>query len=175
VEMKVSKTCEEEIRPSEDLAANEVQVVRLEPQPTPGPENMTVAPAEVEASPKMFVELQADTAANSSERGKEAEGGSLKIFEEHEVKNQIQDQISLMVADETVNGIEGEYDDKRLESIINNSKDAENLIIMEDSKLELDANNKTDDNQSPAADFFPEEVTTLEPFVTADGTENLTN
>ena len=176
MEMKVSKTCEEEIRPSEDLAANEVQVVRLEPQPTPGPENMTVAPAEVEASPKMFVELQADTtAANSSERGKKAEGKPLEIFEEHEVKNQIQDKISLMVADEPVNGIKGEYDDKTLESIINNSKDAENLIIMEDSKLELDANNKTDDNQSPAADFFPEEVTTLEPFVTPDGTENLTN
>ena len=169
MERKVSKTCEEETRPSEDLADNEVQVVgkvRLEPQPTPGPENMTVAPAEVEASPKMFVELQADTAANGSERGKKAEGKPLEIFEEHEVKNQIQDQISLMVAEETVNGIEGEYDDKTLESIINNSKDAENLIIMEDRTLEIDNNNKNDD--SSASDFFPEEVTTLEPFVSPE-------
>ena len=179
VERKVSKPCEEEIRRSEDLAANEVQVVgrvKLEQRPTPGAENMTVAAAEVESSPKMLVELQVDTGANSSERGtKKAEGKPLEIFEEHEVKNQLQDQISLMVADETVNGIKGEYDDKILESIINNSKDAENLIIMEDSPLEIDNNNKNDDGHSPAADFFPEEVTTLEPFVTPDGTENLTN
>ena len=174
VEEKVSKPCEEEIRRSEDTADNEVQVVgkvRLEPTPTQQPENSTEV-AEVEASPTMFVELQADTAASSSERGKKAEGKPLEIFEEHEVKNQIQDQISLMVADETVNGIKGEYDDKILESIINNSKDAENLII-EESELEIDNNNNNDD--SSASDFFPEEVTTLEPFVTPDGTENLTN
>ena len=172
VELKVSKPCEEEIRRSEDTTESEVQVdgkVRLEPTPSQQPENMRVV--EVEASPKLFVELQADTAASSSERGKKAEEKTLEIFEEHEVKNQIQDQISLMVADETVNGIKGEYDDKTLESIINNSKDAENLII-EDSKLEIDNNNKND--EGPASDFFPEEVTTLEPFVTPDGTENLT-
>ena len=167
VERKVSKTCDDEIRRSEDQADSSE---RLEPQPTQEPENMT-AP-EVESSPKMFVEVQVDSAASSSERDKEAEGQPLEIFEEHEVKNQIQDKISLMVADEPVNGIEGEYDDKTLESIINNSKDAENLII-EEGKLEIDNNNKNDD--SSASDFFPEEVTTLEPFVTPDGTENLTN
>ena len=165
VERKVSKPCEEEMRPSEDIADNEVQVggkVRL--APTHEAENMTAA--EVEASPKRFVELQSATAASSSERGKEAEGRPLEIFEEHEVKHQIQDKISLMVADETVNGIKGEYDDKTLESIINNSKDDENLIIEgEDSKVEID--NNTKNAESPAAsDFFPEEVTTLEPFVT---------
>ena len=165
MERKVSKPREEEMRPSEDIADNEVQVggkVRL--APTHEAENMTAA--EVEASPKRFVELQSATAASSSERGKEAEGRPLEIFEEHEVKHQIQDKISLMVADETVNGIKGEYDDKTLESIINNSKDDENLIIEgEDSKVEID--NNTKNAESPAAsDFFPEEVTTLEPFVT---------
>ena len=169
VETKVSKPDEEEMRPSEDNEVQTVGKVRL--APTHQPENMEVA--EVEASPKRFVELQADKAASSSERGKKAEGKPLEIFEEHEVKNQIQDKISLMVADETVNGIEGEYDDKTLESIINNSKDDENLII-EDSKLEIDNSNKNADS-SAASDFFPEEVTTLEPFVTPDGTENLTN
>ena len=168
----VSKPCEEEIRRREDIADNEVQVVgKVRVAPTQQPENMTVT--EVETSPKMFVELQAATAASSSERGKKAEGKPLEMFEDHEVKNQIQDKISLMVADETFNGIEGEYDDKTLESIINNSKDDENLII-EDSKLEIDNNNKNEDS-SAASDFFPEEVTTLEPFVTPDGTENLTN
>ena len=106
------------MRPSEDNEVQTVGKVRL--APTHQPENMEVA--EVEASPKRFVELQADTAASSSERGKKAEGKPLEMFEDHEVKNQIQDKISLMVADETVNGIEGEYDDKTLESIINNSK-----------------------------------------------------
>ena len=160
VEVKVSKPCDEKTRRSQDIADNEVQVVRLEPTRTP--ENMTAA--EVEA-PKRFVELQAERAANSSERGKKAGGKPLplEIFEEHEVKNQVQDQISLMVADESANGIEGEYDDKTLELIIKNSKDAENLII-EDSTLEIDNNDKNDD--SSASDIFPEEVTTLEPFVT---------
>merc|ERR1712018_656721 len=134
VEVKVSKKCDDEMKSAEDIADNEVKVVsKLQSKPIYQAENMRV----IETSPKVI--LEPDTAANSSEREEKTEDRrSMVMFEEHEVKNQIQDKISLMVDDETDDDSGEEYNDKTFESIINNSEDDENLII-EDSKLEIDS------------------------------------
>ena len=109
---------------------------------------MTVA----ETSPIDFLEL--DTANNISERGDKTEDRDREMFEEHELKNQIQDKVTLMVDDQTV-----EIDDEKY-SVIDASREDENLIT---------------DDSTASDEYFSEDVTTFEPFITPVGKDNLTS
>ena len=153
VEIKVSKNCEDEIKSSEEISnnANVVQVEgmsKVSLKPTYQAENMTVA----ETSPIDFLEL--DTANNISERGDKTEDRDREMFEEHELKNQIQDKVTLMVDDQTV-----EIDDEKY-SVIDTSREDENLIT---------------DDSTASDEYFSEDVTTFEPFITPVGKDNLTS
>jgi len=153
VEIKVSKNCEDEIKSSEEITnnANVVQVEgmsKVSLKPTYQAENMTVA----ETSPIDFLEL--DTANNISERGDKTEDRDREMFEEHELKNQIQDKVTLMVDDQTV-----EIDDEKY-SVIDASREDENLIT---------------DDSTASDEYFSEDVTTFEPFITPVGKDNLTS
>ena len=147
VEVNVRKNCEDKTSSPEKTEV----INKLPSKPTYQAENGTAA----ESSPTGF--LDSDT-ASSSERGAKTEEREREMFEEHEMKNQIQDKVELITNDLTDDG----------------SQEEENLIIEESSKHGTDGNSAEDDSGA-SDEFFSEEVTTLEPFVAPVVTENLTN
>ena len=147
MEVKASRNCDEKTNSTEK---NEV-INKLPPKPTYQAENVT------ESSPPGF--LDPDT-ANISERVKKTEDREREMFEEHEVKNQIQDKISSVMIDD---------------SSFDGSQEEENLIIEDSSLNEIDSDNMTEDDSTASDEFFSEDVTTFEPFVTPVGTKNLTD